>query len=60
MALANEVYNQTKLKYDNGLGSNLEIQIAETDLLLAQNNYYQALFDAIVARIEYLKAIGKL
>lgn len=60
MALANEVYNQTKLKYDNGLGSNLEIQIAETDLLTAQNNYYQALSDAIVARIEYMRAIGKL
>jgi outer membrane protein len=60
MALANEVYNQTKLKYDNGLGSNLEIQIAETDLQTAQNNYYQALYDAIVARIEYMRAIGKL
>lgn len=60
MALANEVYNQTKLKYDNGLGSNLEIQIAETDLQTAQNNYYQALYAAIVARIEYMRAIGKL
>jgi outer membrane protein len=60
MALANEVYNQTKLKYDNGLGSNLEITIAETDLQTAQNNYYQALSDAIVARVEYMRAIGKL
>ena len=60
MSLANEVYNQTKVKYDNGLGSNLEIQVAETDLLIAQNNYYQALYDAVVARIDYLKALGKL
>lgn len=60
MDLANEVYNQTKVKYDNGLGSNLEITNAEADLRIAQNNYYQALNDAIVARIDYLKAIGKL
>jgi outer membrane protein len=60
MALAQEVYNQTKLKYDNGLGSNLEITVAETDLRTAQTNYYTALYDAIVARIDYLKAIGKL
>jgi outer membrane protein TolC len=60
MELANEVYNQTKIKYDNGLGSNLEITNAETDLRTAQNNYYSALYDAIIARIDYLKAIGKL
>jgi outer membrane protein len=60
MELANEVYNQTKVKYDNGLGSNLEITNAEADLRIAQNNYYQALNDAIVARIDYLKALGKL
>lgn len=60
MELANSVYNQTKVKYDNGLGSNLEITVAETDLRTAQTNYYTALYDAIVARIDYLKAIGKL
>jgi outer membrane protein TolC len=60
MKLAEEVYNQTKLKYDQGLGSNLEIKNAETDLTEAQNNYFSALYDAIIARINYLKAIGKL
>jgi outer membrane protein len=60
MALAEQVYNQTKLKYEQGLGSNLEITNAETELRTAQNNYFTALYDAIVARIDYLKAIGKL
>ncbi len=60
MRLADEVYNQTKIKYDNGLGSNLEITNAETEMRTAQNNYYAALYDAIVARINYLKAVGKL
>jgi len=60
MQLAEAVYNQTKIKYDQGLGSNLEITNAETDLREAQNNYFSALYDGIVARVNYLKAIGKL
>jgi outer membrane protein len=60
MQLAEQVYNQTKLKYDQGLGSNLEVKNAETELISAQNNYFTALYDAIIARIDYLKAIGKL
>lgn len=60
MALAEQVYNQTKLKYEQGLGSNLEVTNAETDMVTAQNNYFSAVYDAVIARIDYLKAIGKL
>lgn len=60
MALAEQVYNQTKKKYEQGLGSNLEVTNAETDLTTAQNNYFSAVYDAIIARIDYLKAVGKL
>ncbi|WP_207512099.1 TolC family protein [Longitalea luteola] len=60
MELAEQVYNQTKIKYEQGLGSNLEITNAETELRTAQNNYFSALYDAIIARINYLRAIGKL
>lgn len=60
MALSEQVYNQTKLKYEQGLGSNLEVTNAETDMITAQNNYFSAVYDAIIARIDYLKAIGKL
>ncbi len=58
--LAERVYNQTKLKYEQGLGSNIEITTAEGDLKIAQNNYFSALYDAIVAKVDYLKATGKL
>jgi outer membrane protein TolC len=54
------VYNQTKIKYEQGLGSNLEITNAETDLREAQNNYFNALYTGIVARVDYLRALGKL
>lgn len=58
--LAEEVYKTTKLKYEQGLGSNQEIYTAQTELKVAQNNYYSALYDAINAKIDYLKAAGKL
>ncbi len=58
--LAQQVYNSTKLKYDQGLGSNQEISNAQADLVTAQNNYYGSLYDAVNAKIDFLKAAGKL
>lgn len=58
--LAETVYNTTKLKYEQGLGSNQEIYTAQTELKVAQNNYYSSLYDAINAKIDYLRATGKL
>ncbi|KAA9042211.1 TolC family protein [Ginsengibacter hankyongi] len=58
--LAQNVYNTTKLKYEQGLGSNQEINTAQIDLITAQNNYYSSLYDAIIAKIDYLQAAGKL
>ena len=58
--LAEDVYDQTRKKYESGLGSNLEVTNAQAQLIIAQNNYYNALADAIVAKIDYLKASGKL
>lgn len=60
MALAEKVYEQTTLKYQEGLGSNLEITNAQAELSAAQNNYYAALYDAIIAQIDYQRAIGQL
>ncbi len=60
IALAENVYNTTKLKYEQGLGSNQEIYNAQTELKVAQTNYYSSLYDAITAKIDWLKATGKL
>lgn len=60
MELAEKVFNTTKKKYEQGLGSNQEIYNAQTELKVAQNNYYSALYDAIIAKIDFLKATGKL
>lgn len=58
--LAETVYNQTVKKFQVGTGSNTEITAAQTDLVTAQSNYINALYSAIIAKIDYQKAIGKL
>jgi len=60
MELATAVYDQTKKKFESGVGSNQEINTAQTDLKTAQTNYISALYDAIIAKIDFLKATGKL
>ena len=60
MKLAEKVYNTEKKKYENGLGSSFNILQSDTDLQQAQSNYFKSLYDAIIARISYLKALGKL
>lgn len=58
--LAETVYNQTKKKFEVGTGTNTEINTAQTELKTAQTNYIAALYDAIIAKVDYLKATGKL
>ncbi|HEV3413115.1 MAG TPA: TolC family protein [Puia sp.] len=60
MDLATGVYEQTRKKFDQGLGSNTEITSAQTDMIQAQNNYFNALYNAISAKVDYQFAIGKL
>ena len=60
MQLAEKVYNTEKKKYEAGLGSSFAILQSDTDLQQAQSNYFKALFDAMVAKVSYFKALGKL
>jgi outer membrane protein TolC len=60
MQLAENVYSQTKKKFESGTGSNTEITAAQTDLVTAQTNYISALYSAVIAKVDYLKATGKL
>ena len=60
MALAEQVYNQTKKKYEIGTGDATAINAAQVDLKTAQTNYIIALYEAIIAKVDFLKASGKL
>ncbi len=60
MELAQHVLDVAQKKYSGGVGTNLEVVTAETSLKEAQTNYYNSVFDMIVAKIDYQKAIGTL
>lgn len=60
MALAADIARVSKIKYQEGVGTNLEVINAETDLRTAQTNYYAALFDALIAKVDLDKATGTL
>jgi outer membrane protein len=60
MQLAETVYAQTKKKFETGTGSNTEISSSQADLVSAQNNYMNALYSALIAKVDFLKATGKL
>jgi len=60
MELARNVARVTKIKYEQGVGANIEVIDAESSLKEAQINYYDALFNALVARVDLEKAYGKL
>jgi outer membrane protein TolC len=60
MNLAASVYNQSKIKYQEGVGSNLEVIDADNSFKQAQSNYFNALYDALISHVDYQKALGIL
>jgi outer membrane protein TolC len=60
MQLAENVYQQTKKKFEAGTGSNTEISAAQADLVSAQNNFMNALYTALISKVDLLKSTGKL
>jgi outer membrane protein TolC len=60
MELAESVFLQTRKKFEAGTGSQTEINAAQTDLKSAQTNYINALYNAVIAKVDFMKATGKL
>ncbi len=58
--LAEEIYQISTKKYSNGVGSNIEVINAENNLNEANTNYYNTLYEAIIAQLELKKALGQL
>lgn len=57
--LAKNVLQLAREKYKAGVGSNMEVSQAQTEMLRAQNNYFQALLDAANAKADLKKALGE-
>ena len=60
MELSQEVYEVTKIKYGEGVGSNIEVIDADATYKQSQINYYNALYDALISKIDLQKAYGIL
>ncbi|MFL5810608.1 MAG: TolC family protein, partial [Flavisolibacter sp.] len=60
LELARSVYNATKTKFEQGLGSSFEVLQADTDFQNAQGTYFGAMYYATIAKISYLYSLGKL
>lgn len=56
--LATEISRVSKIKYDNGVGSSLELVDAESSVKEADANYFNTLYDAIISKIDLEKTLG--
>jgi outer membrane protein TolC len=60
MELADEVFKVTQVKYQNGVGSNLELVNAQQSLRESQANYIEALYNFYSAKLDLDKAQGNI
>lgn len=60
LELSTDVLRVSRIKYQEGVGSNLEVINAEAVFREAQANYYNAVYDLLIAKVELEKAKGQL
>ncbi|TAF99529.1 MAG: TolC family protein [Cytophagia bacterium] len=60
MTLAEEIIRVSKAKYENGTGASLEVINAQASFKEAENNYYVAMYNAVIAKVDWDRAAGKL
>ncbi len=58
--LALEVLRVSKIKYQQGVGSSIEVTQAQTELEKADNEYIQALYNALISRVDLDKAYARI
>ncbi|MFD0764883.1 TolC family protein [Mucilaginibacter lutimaris] len=58
--LAEEVLRVSKIKYQQGVGSSIEVTQAQTALEDANNKYIQSLYDSLVSKVDLDKAYGRI
>jgi outer membrane protein len=60
MDRAESVYRQVKKKFESGLATNTDLSSSQSDLITAQSSYLNALYNAVISKVDFLKAIGKI
>ena len=60
VALSSSIFKKQQIKFQEGLGTSLELQQAETQLYSSQNQYYEAALNLIQSKTKLDKALGTL
>lgn len=58
IALAEKIYEVSRIKYKEGVGSSIEMTNAERDLYTAQANQLMAIYNLLIAKADIDKALG--
>ncbi|RYG01392.1 MAG: TolC family protein, partial [Chitinophagaceae bacterium] len=58
--LAQEVLRVSRIKYQQGVGSSIEVSQAQTALEQADNQYIEALYNVLVSKVDLDKAYGRI
>ena len=58
--LAKEISRVSKIKYESGIGSSLEVIDAESSVKEADANYFNTLYETIISKIYLDKSTGSI
>jgi outer membrane protein len=59
-SIASDVYNTIQVQYRAGIKTYLDVIISENDLISAQVNYLQALYQVLSSKLDIQKALGQI
>jgi len=60
LMLAEDVFNTIQLQYKSGVKTYLDVIISQNDLISAQINYLEALYQVLSSKIDVQKALGQI
>jgi len=60
LRIVEDIYNKTSIKFKEGIGSSVELTQSESQLLYAQSNYINALYELLISKTDLDIALGKI
>ncbi len=60
LALAGDVYNTIQVQYKAGVKTYLDVIVSENDLISAQVNYLEALYQVLSSKVDVQRALGQI
>jgi len=60
LTLAEDVFNTIQLQYKSGIKTYLDVIVSQNDLISAQINYLDALYQLLTSKIDVQKALGQI